>query len=81
MRIDLPAHSLYGDAPVTIDFPDSWDVQVASFQGENARTLTQEEIAAKIRERSGLLSDLVESGSRRPQAPGRKRRGAVCGGL
>ena len=48
MRIDLPAHSLYGDAPVTIEFPDSWDVQVASFQGENARTLTQEEIASSI---------------------------------
>lgn len=55
MRIDLPAHSLYGDAPVTIEFPDSWDVQVASFQGENARTLTQEEIAAKIRRPTHVL--------------------------
>lgn len=49
MRIDLPAHSLYGNTPVTVEFPDDWDVQISSFQGEHEPALSQEQIVDAIR--------------------------------
>ena len=49
MHIDMPAHNLFGNEPVGITFPESWDVEVSSFKGARARSLTREEIADKIR--------------------------------
>ena len=49
MTIDLPAHSLYGNKPIPIEFPENWDVQVSSFRGENEPAMTKEQIALAIR--------------------------------
>ena len=46
MLIQLPAHSLYGNEPVDVQFPNDWDVQVSSFQGESEPALTEREFAA-----------------------------------
>ena len=50
MTVELPAHSLYGNEPIPIEFPDDWDVSVAGFAGENAPAMTEAEIAAAIRD-------------------------------
>lgn len=49
MLVQLPAHSLYGNEPVDVQFPNDWDVQVSSFQGESEPALTEREIAEAIR--------------------------------
>ena len=50
----LPANNLYGNCPVEITIPDSWEMTVCSFAGEHAPSLTFEEIAAKINTPSGV---------------------------
>ena len=48
MRIALPAHSLYGNQPVTAEFPDSWDVEVSAFAGAEEPAMGEAEIAEAI---------------------------------
>ncbi|MCI9121906.1 MAG: DUF2088 domain-containing protein [Oscillibacter sp.] len=48
MQINLPAHSLYGNAPIPLTFPDGWDVQVSSFRGAEEPALTQAEITERV---------------------------------
>ena len=48
MRFPLPANNLYGNEPVTIDIPDSWEVHVCQYAGANAPAMTAEQIAAAI---------------------------------
>ncbi len=50
----LPANNLYGNCPVEITIPDSWEMTVCSFAGEHSPSLTFEEIAAKINTPSGV---------------------------
>ena len=48
MKYSLPAHNLYGNEPVVIDFPDSWDVKAYSYAGEKAPALTVAQMEEKI---------------------------------
>ncbi len=55
MRIDMPAHSLFGNESVPLEFPDNWDVQISNFKGAAAPALAQEQIAEKIKHPEHLL--------------------------
>jgi nickel-dependent lactate racemase len=48
MHLQMPAHSLYGNEPISIEFPNTWDIQVSNFKGATQVTLKNEELAAKI---------------------------------
>ena len=48
MRVALPAHSLYGNQPVPVDFPDSWEVEVAAFAGAEEPALDDAAITEAI---------------------------------
>ena len=53
-KYNLPANNLYGNKPVELNFPDTWEVNVYSFNGEMARELSQKEIADKINSPEGV---------------------------
>ena len=44
MIYELPAHNLYGNKPLLLDFPCTWDVNSYSYAGEKRPALTEEEI-------------------------------------
>ncbi len=48
MIYPLPAHNLYGNAPVNIDIPDDWEVVVCDYAGVNTPAMTDDEIAKAI---------------------------------
>lgn len=48
MVYELPSNSNYGDAPISIDFPENWDVHISKIAGYDTPELTGEEIACKI---------------------------------
>jgi len=48
MIYPLPAHNLYGNAPVNIEIPDNWEVVVCDYAGAKAPAMTDGEIAAAI---------------------------------
>ncbi len=39
MIYNLPANNLYGDLPVTIDFPDNWEIHVSEINGYNKKPM------------------------------------------
>lgn len=49
MKINLPAYNLYGNTPVEIDLPDSWDVHVHTYHGADAQALSQTQIVDRIK--------------------------------
>ncbi|MEG1524673.1 MAG: lactate racemase domain-containing protein [Clostridia bacterium] len=53
MKLNLPAHNLFSNLPVPIEFPDSWDVRIHTYHGVDAAGLTREEIAQALRAPSG----------------------------
>lgn len=55
MRFPLPANNLYGNEPINIDIPDSWDVTVCQYAGVNAPALTYDQIAKAIASPLGCL--------------------------
>lgn len=40
MRIDLPSNSLYGNQPIPIEIPDDWDVDISTFKGAQAPSMS-----------------------------------------
>lgn len=48
MIYELPANSLYGDRPIPIRFPDSWDVHISKFAGYDTPALSPDHIAERI---------------------------------
>lgn len=54
MRFPLPANNLYGNEPVTIDIPDSWEVHVCRYAGADAPAMTLEQITAAITNPEGV---------------------------
>jgi hypothetical protein len=65
MKYVLPANSMYGNKPVIVDIPDSWEISIHSYRGETAKSLTKKEIhdmvvhKAKIAEKSKGCKDAV----------------------
>lgn len=49
MRYPLPANNLYGNAPVWIDIPDTWEVSIHEYAGVNAPALSDGELRQIIR--------------------------------
>jgi nickel-dependent lactate racemase len=58
-EVELLSAAWYGDKPITINFPSSWDIRVVS--GENAPAITDDQIREKINNPIGSprLSDLA----------------------
>lgn len=48
MKLLLPQNRWFGDEPVEIDVPDSWDTHVAEMDGDKEPVLTLEQIKGKI---------------------------------
>lgn len=48
MKLDLPQNRWFGDEPVTIDLPDTWDTYVAEMAGDQFPVLTEAQIRARI---------------------------------
>ena len=55
MIYPLPAHNLYGNAPVSIEIPDSWEVVVCDYAGADSPAMSYDEIAAAIDRPIGRL--------------------------
>lgn len=53
MLYELPANNLYGNKPVLLDFPASWEVQICPFAGATAPALTESQISEKINQPVG----------------------------
>lgn len=49
MNYSLPSNSLYGNEPIEIELPETWNVRVCSYHGARARPLTEDEIAERVR--------------------------------
>jgi len=54
LRYDLPSNSNYGDEPIPLVFPDSWDVHISRFAGYDTPELTREEIASRVHGAIGM---------------------------
>ncbi len=48
-KVDIPHHSWYEDEPLTLTFPDEWNVRRCGVEAENGTAMTPDEIEAAIR--------------------------------
>lgn len=48
MRYDLPSHIFFGEEPIPIEIPDSWDVSVARMRGADAPRLTDDQLRHEL---------------------------------
>ena len=48
MKFALPAHNLYGNAPVMLDIPDNWDVSVHEYAGVREPAMSDEAIRQAV---------------------------------
>lgn len=48
MNFDLPSNNLYGDKPISISFPENWDVHISPICGADAPELSMEQLRAAI---------------------------------
>ena len=55
MQYHLPANNMYGDKPISIDFPENWEVHISEFAGYRTPKLSEEEIADKIHASIGTV--------------------------
>ncbi len=61
-KITVPNLQWYGDSPLVLDFPTSWNVKRCKISSENKRGMTEEQIKASINKPIGTkpLSNLAE---------------------
>jgi nickel-dependent lactate racemase len=50
MKIELPSNIWYGDEPIVIETPESWEVTICRMSGDEKRALSKDEIKKAIRE-------------------------------
>lgn len=61
MNYALPANNLYSNEPIMLELPGNWDVNICSFKGEKATTLTEQQILEKIQSPIGIGSIAKEA--------------------
>lgn len=55
MIYNLPANNLYGDVPVTIDFPDNWEIYVSEINGYKRKPMRCNELREVMNQPVGVL--------------------------